>query len=70
MPASPIYAIDPDAFRRWLRAKNLSRRVISDRTGISRTSLRCWERGRALTAAAAERLTAEIGEARELLVAL
>ena len=71
MPASPTaYTIDPDAFRRWLRAKNLSRRVLSDRTGISRTSLRYWERGRVIAAAAAERLATEISEVRELLVAL
>lgn len=65
------FRLDPDQFRQWLRAKNLSRRRISDATGISRSLFRRWETGTtAISRRTAERLTSEVGVPRELLEAI
>lgn len=55
------FRLDPDNFARWLRAKNLSRRRISDEYGLSRVNIRRWEKGGPLSRRTAQRLVSEVG---------
>lgn len=62
------FYLDRKGFAEWLRAANLSRRRISDYTGISRTSFRRWEQEQvAMSRKSAARLTMEVGMPRNLL---